>query len=127
MLDLVIANLPVFNEIDPHVRMRLIERHVIDKAKAMDNPCGAVVSLIIGDTSGVLRRLHLTEQKGMIAFFDTKNIVKTMRLQSLDVRGIGTQTVFGDNELEVGVVLAQLGNQAFGGITLTIVFLSFPW
>jgi hypothetical protein len=37
--------------------------------------------------------------------------------------GIGTQTIFGDNQFEVGVVLTQFGDEAFGGIALTIVFL----
>ena len=37
--------------------------------------------------------------------------------------GVGTQTVFGDNELEMGVILAQLDNEALGGIALTVIFL----
>ena len=57
---------------DPHVRMRRIERQVMDKAEAMDNPYGAVVALVIGDLSGVLRCLDLLEQIGMIPFFDTQ-------------------------------------------------------
>ena len=77
-MDLVVASLPVLDEIDPHVRIRRIERHVIDKAEAMDNPCGAVVSLIRGDTSGVLRCLDLLEQIGMIPFFDTQDVVQTV-------------------------------------------------
>src|ERR1700675_1302458 len=44
VLDLVIAYLPVLEAMDPHVRIRRIERQVIDKAEAMDHPCGAVVS-----------------------------------------------------------------------------------
>jgi len=40
----------------------------------MDHPCGAVVSLIIGDTSSVLRCLHLLAEIGMIAFFDAEKI-----------------------------------------------------
>src|SRR6266567_2697048 len=69
VLDLVIAYLPVLDEMDPHVRTRRIERHVIDKAEAMDHPCGAVVTLIVGDPSSVLCGLHLLEQIGMIPFF----------------------------------------------------------
>src|SRR5713101_9957085 len=102
--------------------MRLIERYVIDKAKAMDNPCGAVVSLIIGNTSGVLRCLYLLEQIGMVAFFDAEKIAKIVGLEGLDMLGIGTQTVFGDDELEVWVVLVQLGHKTFGGIAFTIIF-----
>jgi hypothetical protein len=37
----------------------------------MDHPGGAVVSLIIGDPSGVLCGLKLLEQIGMIPFFNT--------------------------------------------------------
>ena len=115
------ANLPILDEIDPHVWVRGIERHVIDKAEAMDHPCGAVVSLIRGDTAGVLRGLHLLEQIGMIAFFDTQDVVQTVRVQGLDVGSIRTQTVFGDDELEVGMVLTQLGHKALGGIAFAII------
>ena len=45
-----------------------------------------------------------------------------MIVQGLDVGGIGTQTVFGDDELEMGVILAQLGDEAFGRIAFTIIF-----
>src|SRR5882724_10877957 len=80
VLDLVLATLPVLNEIDPHARIRFIERHVIDKAKAMHKPRGAVMACIIGDAPGLLSHLHLMEQKGMIAFFDPENIVKVVGL-----------------------------------------------
>ena len=59
----------------------------------------------------------------MVAFFDPKNIVQPVVVQGLDMRGIGTQAVFGDNELEVRVVLAQLRNKPFGGIAFAIIFL----
>ena len=35
---------------------------------------------------------------------------------------IGTETVFGDDELEMGVIVAELGDEAFGRIPFTIVF-----
>jgi hypothetical protein len=65
MLHLVIAQLSVLDKIDPHVHVRDIERHVIDKAKAMLKTCGTVVSFIVDHAPGVLRRLHLLEQKGL--------------------------------------------------------------
>ena len=58
----------------------------------------------------------------MIAFFDPEDIVKVVGLEGLDVRGIGTETIFGDNKLEMRMVLAQLGHKAFGSITFTIIF-----
>ena len=45
-----------------------------------------------------------------------------MGLQGLDMRCIGTQAVFSDDEFEVGVVLTQLGNKPLGGIAFAIIF-----
>ena len=61
----------------------------------------------------------------MIAFFDPQNIVQMVVFEGLDVRGIGTQAIFRDDKLEVRMVLAQLGNQALGGIAFTIIFAQF--
>jgi hypothetical protein len=106
---------------DLHVRIRLMERHVIDQANAMDHPGGAVMSFIIGDASSMLRCLHLLDQKGMVAFFDTQNVVKIVVLQDLNRRSMGTQAVVGDDALEGGVSLTPLGNEPFGGSALTII------
>ena len=59
----------------------------------MQHTHGSVMSLVIGDTPGVLRRLPLSEQRGMIAFFDPKHIVQMMVLEGCNVRGIGTQAI----------------------------------
>jgi hypothetical protein len=120
-LDPVSAHLPVLDEVDVHVCVRGIEGQLIDKPKAVDKTCGTVVPLLIGDAPGVLRRLHLVEQKGMITGFDAEEIAQVVGVQGLQVGGIGTQTVFGDDEREVRVVLAQLGHKAFGGISFTII------
>ena len=68
----------------------------------------AVMLLIRSDVSSVLGRLHLREQIGMIAFFDAENRVTTRIVQGLDMGGIGTQTVIGDDEFDMGMILAQL-------------------
>ena len=116
MLDLVIADFPVLDKIDPQVRVRGIKRYVIDKAKAMHKSRSAIVSLIRGHAPGMLRHPHLLEQKGMIAFFDPEDIVQSVMLQRLDVRSIGTEAVFSDDELQVGMILPQFGHKAFGSI-----------
>ena len=123
VLDPILAALPVLDDIDPYVRSRGIERYVVHKAKPMHNPCGAVVPLIIAHAPSVFRRLHLIAQRGMIAFFDPEDRVTTVIVEGLDVGGIGTQGVFGDDELEMRVILASLGNEAFGGMAFTIIFL----
>src|SRR6516225_11901388 len=123
VLLLVLANLPILDEIDPYVRSRCIERHVVHKAKLMHNPSGAVVPLIIGNAPSFFGRLHLVEQIGMIPLFDPEDIVTSIVMQGFDVGSIGTQGVFGDDELEMRVILAQLGDEAFGSVAFAIVFL----
>ncbi|HSX82454.1 MAG TPA: hypothetical protein VLQ80_28315, partial [Candidatus Saccharimonadia bacterium] len=59
---------------------------------------------------------------GLIAFFDTQDVVQTIGVERRDMWGIGTQTVFGDDALEVGMVLAYLGHQTFRSMTFTIIF-----
>jgi hypothetical protein len=69
------TNFPILDEIDPYVRVRSIEWYVIDKAKPMTDACGAIVPLIKSHAPIVLGSLHLVEQIGVIAFFDSKDIV----------------------------------------------------
>ena len=53
VLDSVSAHLPVLNEINPYCRVRLIEGHIIDKAKPMHQTGGTVVSFIRGHAPDV--------------------------------------------------------------------------
>ena len=101
--------------------VRGIQRHIIHKAEAMDHPGGAVVSLMRDDTAGVLRGLDLLEQIGMIPFFDTQDVVQPVLVQGLDVGSMRTQTIFGDDELQVGMILTQLGHKALGSMTFIII------
>src|SRR5262249_31635037 len=118
-----IAGLPVLDAMARHVRMRRMERQVTDQAEAMASPCGAVVALLIGAPSGVLRGLNLLEQIGMISFFAPQDVVETMRVQGLDVGSMRTQTLFSDDALEVGMILAPLGYKALGGIPCAIILI----
>ena len=38
------------------------------------------------------------------------------------MRSIGPEAVFRDDELEMGMILTQLGHKAFGGIAFAIIF-----
>ena len=87
---------------DLHVRIRRIERHVLDQATAMDHPGGAVLSCISGDAPSWLRGLHLREQTGLVACFDTQKVVTIVVVQDLHRRRMGTQAVFGDDAREGG-------------------------
>src|SRR2546425_12796605 len=122
VLDRILANLPVLYEVDPDVGSRGIKRHGIDKAKPMLDTCGTVMPCIRGQAPGFLSGLSLCEERGMIAFFDPEHRVATVIVQGLDVGSIGTETVFSDNAVEMGVVLTQLDQEAFGRIAFTIIF-----
>ena len=90
----------------------------------MCNPCQTVVPLIIGDTSRFLRCPYWLEQIRMIALFDSEDRVKAGVMQGFNVWRIGTEPIFGDDTLQMRVILASLRDEAFGGMALTIVFLS---
>jgi hypothetical protein len=121
VLDLVLAHLPVLDKIDPHLYVRRIEGNVIAKTKPMHQPCGAVVPFIRGDAPSVLCGLDLLEHIGMIACCHPEARVESVILQGRHGRGMGTQTICGDNALQVGMILAQLGHKALGGIPCAII------
>src|SRR6266446_6071927 len=114
VLDLVLATLPILDDIDPYVRSRGIERYVVHKAKPMHHPRGAVMPVVIRHAPSLFGHLHLLEQRGMIAFFNPEDIVTTVIMEGLDMGSIGTQAIFGDDEFEMRVILPQLGNETFG-------------
>ena len=72
----------------------------------MHHTRGTVMPLIISQAPGFLSGLHLCEERGMITFFAPENRVATVIMQGLDVGGIGTETVFGDDTFEMRVLLA---------------------
>jgi hypothetical protein len=84
---LVLAHGPVRDAMAPHVRVRGLERHVMDKAPARPTTCGAVVSLILRDTPRVLRRLPLMAPQGLIACLDPQDGMPIVRVQGLNGGG----------------------------------------
>jgi hypothetical protein len=122
VLDLGRAHLPGLKTMDSPVRVRCLAREVSDHATARYNTCGTVVPLIIRDTPGLRRRLHLLEQLGMIAFCDPADRVQTVRLQGLAGRGMRTPAVCSEHACAVWVVLMPLGNQPCRGLPFTSMF-----
>ncbi len=81
-----------------------------------------IVTFIVSDTASSLGLSNLLEQKGMVPFFDSSNVMHVMRLQGLNVRGIGTAAIFGDDHLEMGVILTKVADEALGRVAFTIIF-----
>ena len=123
VLHLALTHLPILDEIDSHVSVRGIECHSHSQSGS-DGPHAqhGRVAHRRSHAWPARRRLYLREQIRMIAVFHTENIVQPVDMQCLDVGCMGTEAVFGHDELEVGMVLTQLGNEAFGGVAFTIIF-----
>jgi hypothetical protein len=66
VLNAIAVYLPVLNAIDAHICVRCIEWHLIDTPKALHTTCGAVVPHIMGGMPGLVSRLHLLAQQGMV-------------------------------------------------------------
>jgi hypothetical protein len=124
MLDWAVSRrLPALDEIDPQVWMGGIERQVRDKTTPMVHFGFAIVTIIGGHTTGSLSLGNLLEQKGVVSFFDPSNVLQVVVLQRLDVGGIRTEALFGDDHLEMRVILTKLGDEALGRVALAIIFL----
>jgi hypothetical protein len=121
MLDLVLVPLPALQEVDEQVCIGLIERHITHKPKPVAQPRLGIVPIVIAHPSGSLSRRHVRKQGGMVAFLDPQKVMHLVVLQYFDVRGIGTEAVFGDDQLEVRMILPQLGDQALGGTPFTVI------
>jgi hypothetical protein len=124
MLDFAFGSrLPALDEIDPQLLIGGIERHVTDKTKSMVNFGFVIFTILISRSTSSLGLRHWLEQKRMIPFFDPQHVMHGVRLQRFNMGGIRTQAVFGDNHLEMGVILTKLGDEALGRVALAIIFL----
>jgi hypothetical protein len=85
-------------------------------------PLVAVLTVLIGDATRWCSRGHLRAQKSMIPCFDTQNRAHVRRVSRLNRRSLRAQTVLGDHHLEVGVISAQLGDEALGSIAFAVIF-----
>lgn len=93
----------------------------MDKPQAMPKACGTVVPHIMGDTPGLVSRLHLLEQQNLVIFFDAEKRVQMMVLSNLKVQSPGRQTAVNDEERAVGMIVPQLGNTSLGGMAFAVM------
>jgi hypothetical protein len=59
----------------------------------------------------------------MVALLGAEDEFEIKRLQVADVRSVGGQAVFDDDQLQVRMRAAQIAQQALGGVALAIVLL----
>lgn len=80
------------------------------------------LTFILGRLTRLVGRRYCLKQKGVITFFDPQNVTQIMLPEFLHMRCIGAETIFGDNEGPLRVVLTQLGQKSLGCIPFTVVF-----
>ena len=94
MLDGVRPALPVLEEVHAPRGVRGVARHRIEKPKALGDPGGPVVPRLVLHSSGQLGRADLGEQIAVIPLFAPEEIVAAVRLERVEVRGMGTAPIF---------------------------------
>lgn len=124
MLDFALSSrLPALDEIDPKFRIGGIEWHVRDETEPMVHPALAVFTLIIGHTTRSLGLSDLLEQKRVVPLFYPQDVTHVVLLQGLNMRGIRTEAIFGDDHLEMGVIPTKFADETLGRVALAIIFL----
>src|SRR5919205_3984317 len=119
----VSRRLPALDAMDSPPRIGGLERHGTDQTKPLVSPAFVVFTLIIGHTTGSLGLSHWLEQKRVVSLFDPYNVAPVVLVPSLAMRGIRTPAICGDNDLELGVILTHLGDEALGRVAFTVIVL----
>ena len=96
--------LPVFEEIDLQVEVGVVQWRVVEVAKAMT----IAVLVAEADLARLLRRRHPLEQERVIARFGPEDEAQIQRLQMADVRTIGGQAIFHDDQLQMGMLATHI-------------------
>ena len=111
--------LPDLEDVHLEVEVGVVERRAVQITEAVAK------ALLIGEggLGRLWRRRHPVEQKRMVALLGAEDELEIQRLQMADVRGVGGECVFDDDQLQVRMRAAHSGEQALGGVALAIVFL----
>ena len=121
MAGFIPLDFPVFQEVDPHIGIRFVERHIVEKTKTMAYPLGLHLKLRCFALRMAL--MEVIKQISVVARLDTQDETQIVTFEFFDVRCIGTQGVLSDDDGQVQMVLAQQGQKAIGCIAFTVVLL----
>ena len=105
MLCLARFDFPVLDEIDQQVWVSFIQGRLVDETKAMHHPFAFTFEF--GGLPGLVSLGNIFEQELMVTFFDPQNVVQTVLSKLGDMRRIGTETIFNDDQRQVRMILAQ--------------------
>ena len=122
--DLVtLADLPVFQKIDQQVRAGLIEGNLVEKAEIMNFFRFIRVRVFeLRHFVLFLRQIDLLEEILVVTGLGAQNKAQIKALEVLYVRGVAAQAIFHHNDLEMGMLPAELLIKTAGRVTLAVVF-----
>src|SRR5271157_4032849 len=122
MLHLPIGvDLPVFQHIDQLVGVRLVERHAITEPKMMHNARRWILQGKDLHLAGLVEGPQVVEQKRVVARLDANDVMRASLTQVAKVGSVGAESVFDDDDRQVGMLLAKPFEPAAGSVPLAVV------
>ena len=117
------VHLPIFEQVHPKVGMGLIEGKIFDEAEEVEG-FGLVSRCVLKFHGPALGDglVSLFEEEGMIAGFNRKDEAAVEALEGSNVGSVGTEGIFGHDELDMGVVASQDLDTTAGGVAFAVVF-----
>ena len=99
----------------------LVERHGIAESKMMQDVRRRIDQGKDLHLASLVAGPQVLEQKRVVARLDADDVMHAGLGQVLQVRGVGTEGVFDDDDRQMGMLLAKLFQPAAGGIALAVV------
>lgn len=87
---------PILNEIDQFIRIRFIQGYRVDETETRQHPFAFTFEF--SGLSNLLSLGNRFNQELMVAFFDPQNEMQLVFSKFSDMRRIGTEPIFDDNE-----------------------------
>ena len=107
---------PVFEDVDQHVGVRLVERHVVMETEMLQDAGGGIGH---GQGLRLARRVggvEVLEQESVVAGFDADDEMGVGFAQIAQMRGVGGEAVLDHDDGQVRMFLAKQLEPAAGGV-----------
>src|SRR5436189_2399159 len=113
--------LHIVQEVDPHLLIGLVEAHVMGEQVAVAGLRAGIDLLQRLDLVGLGPGGDLAEQVRVVPGLDAQDEMYPRRLQVADVWRVAAEGVFGHDDRQVGMVLAETLEPTPGGVALAVV------
>jgi hypothetical protein len=111
--------LPVLQEVDLQIEVGVVEGGAVEVAEPMVDT--ALIGHLVGRRGRGLG--HPLEQELVVVRLGTQDETQVQGLQLADVGGVGGEPILDHDQLQVGMLAAQVFQQPLGGVALAVVLL----